>query len=336
MGIARLRSLLVIALGALALSACNSTTQSAPLAGVPSASIEVPLTSVGCTTTDTCLALGASSATSGPTTLGEDRSAHGTWHPVRVPAAASARLDELACARTACLAGGAQLSGDLLWRYRSATHAVTVLDPPPGGQGVRALACASDTACVLIDVTSVVGAARLSWTSDAGATWTRPVAIPWSAHLTVTGVACRSLTCVVVATSGTHVSLEETSDAGLTWTPLAVSAQWRTMKDLHCWHSSCVALVSGETSSLVRSRDFAATWTALALSSRTRAIACVHPTRCVAVGQSASGAGMVTTITERRVHDLALVYAPSVLFDAACGTSECAAIGASTLVALAP
>lgn len=337
MTIARPRALLVIVVASLALAACGTTTPSTSLAGVPSASIEVPLTNVGCTSTDTCLALGTSNAASGPTALGEDRGTHGSWHTLSLPSAPSSRLDTLACARTSCLAGGAQPSGDLLWRYQVGTRAVSALTPPPGGQDVRALTCVSDASCALIDVTSVVGAARLAWTLDAGTTWTTPTAIPWSVNTTVTGIACSSeSTCLVAATTGNHVRLEETTDAGATWTPLTVSGQWRVLRDLRCSSSQCTALAAGESNALVRTRNFATSWTSLTLAPGTHAVACTRLVRCVAVGQSTSGAGTITTITERHLHHEALLYAPTPLFAAACGARVCVAIGASTLVATAP
>lgn len=336
MTIARPAVLLVLA--GLVLSACTSTPPAVtPLSGVPSASIEVPLAGVGCTTGDTCVALGTSNAVSGPTTIGEDRRAHGTWHALNMPNTPSSRLDALVCAATSCLAGGAQPSGDLLWRYDATTRAVASLNAPAGGEDVRALACTSDSSCALVDSTSVVGAARLSFTNDAGATWSAPRTIAWTLNTTVTSLACQNQsTCLVAATTGTHVKLESTIDAGITWTPLAVSSTWRALKDVHCWASRCAALAVGDTTALVRSRNFAATWTSLALSSGARSVACASLTRCLVAGESTSGAGTITTIFERRLHRAALVYAPTPLFAAACGVNVCVAIGASTLVAAKP
>ena len=332
------RPALLLVLAGLVLSACTSAPNTVvPLAGVPSASIEVPLASVGCTTGDTCVALGTSNAASGPATIGEDRKAHGTWHILNTPNTPSSRLDALVCAATSCLAGGAQPSGDLLWRYDATTRAVASLNAPTGGVDVRALACTSDSKCALVDSTGVVGAARLSFTSDAGATWSAPRAIPWTLNTTVTALACQNeSTCLVAATTGTHVKLESSTDAGVTWTPLAVPGSWRAIKDLRCWTSRCAALAVGDATALVRSRDFAATWTSLALSSGARAVACANLTRCLVAGESSSGAGTITTILERRLHHTALVYAPTPLFAAACGVSVCVAIGASTLVAAKP
>lgn len=336
MTFARPRSLLVIAAAGLALAGCASATVTT-LAGVPSASIEVPLSVVGCTSTDTCLALGTSNSASGPSALAEQRRAGGTWRALRVPSAPSSRLGAMACSHTACLAGGEQPSGDLLWRYDALTNTLSVASAPGGGRGVVALSCASDTNCALVDEASVVGPARLSLTSDAGATWTTPTTIPGTLNTTVTGLACTSeTTCLVVASTGAHALATSTTDAGATWSSLAVPSKWRSLSDLTCWASSCVALAQGHSSTLVRSRDFAATWKSLALASGTHALACTRATRCVVVGQSSSGAGAITTVLERHSRRVALDYAPSPLFDAACGANVCAAIGASTLVATKP
>jgi hypothetical protein len=332
----RPRPLLVIAVAGLALAGCASATVTT-LAGVPSASVEVPLSVVGCTSADTCVALGTSNSASGPSALGEQRRASGTWHALSVPSAPSSRLAAMACSHTLCLAGGDQPSGDLLWRYDALTSTISVARSPAGGQGVVAMSCASDARCALVDVTSVVGPARLSFTSDAGATWTAPTTIPGTQDVTVTGLVCASeTTCLVTASTGTHALATSTTDAGATWTALAVPSSWRTLSDLACWSSSCVALAQGQTSALVRSRDFAATWKSLALTSGTHALACTRATRCIAVGQSSSGAGAITTVVERHAQRVALDYAPTPLFDAACGAHVCAAIGASTLVATTP
>ena len=112
----------ILAVGALALSACGSPPPAAPapIKGVPSASIEVPLSSVGCTTSGTCVAVGASNRPGGLTTIAEDRGTHGPWRSLAAPSLASARIEAMACATTTCLVGGAQPAGTFLWRFDAA------------------------------------------------------------------------------------------------------------------------------------------------------------------------------------------------------------------------
>jgi hypothetical protein len=325
----------ILATCALALSACGSSPAAPPpITGVPSASIEVPLSSVGCTTSGTCVAVGASNRLGGLTTIAEDRGTRGPWRAVAVPVVASARLEAMSCAATTCLVGGAQSAGTFLWRYDATTRTISTLTPPAGAQDVRALSCSSNSACALVDSTSVVGPARLAFTSDAGATWTTPVAMPWTANASVTALACETDTCLVAASTATAALLESTSDAGATWSSLSVPSRWRSLGDLSCWATHCAALAEGDGVALVRSRDFATTWTTLALPSSTRAISCSNLSRCLVAGQAPGGAGSLATVHERRLHALSLAYVPEPLTEVACAAHACAAIGASTLVAL--
>ena len=321
---------------ALALSACGSSPSAPPppVTGVPSASIEVALSNVGCTTSGTCLAVGASNRVGGLTTVAEDRGVRGPWHALAAPTVPSARIEATSCAATICLVGGAEPTGTFLWRYDATAHTISPLSAPRGAQDVRALSCSSDVTCALVDSTSVVGAARLVFTNDAGASWTAPTSMPWTANATVTALACTSDSCLVAARTASSVLLELTNDAGASWTTLTVPSTWRSLGDLTCWATHCAALAEGDGAALVRSRDFGATWTTLALASSTRAIACTNLTRCVVAGEAPSGAGSLATVRVRRVHALSLAYVPEPLIGAACAGHACAAIGASTLVAL--
>ena len=325
----------IVAACALALSACGSTPATPPpITGVPSASIEVPLSNVGCATSGTCLAVGTSNRVSGLATLAEDRTGRGPWRDVTVPAVSSARLEAMACAVTVCLVGGTRPTGTFLWRYDARTRTFTTLSPPAGEQDVRALSCSSDTSCALVDSTSVVSAARIAFTTDAGASWTTPRPIPSTQNATVTALACEEHACVVAASTGSTPLLETTSDAGANWTSSTLPRAWHSLSDLTCWAAHCAALALGDGVALVRSRDFATTWTTLALPNSTRALACSNLSRCVVVGESNGGAGWLATVRERRLRVVSLDYVPTPLTDVACATHACAAIGASTLVAL--
>ena len=325
---------MAIAAASLLLSACGSAPAAAPpITGVPSASIEVPLSSVACTTSGTCLAVGASNRLGGLTTVAEYRAARGPWRALIAPAAPSARIEAISCAATTCLVGGAQPAGTFLWRFDATSHTLSPLTAPPGAQDVRALSCASDSTCALVDSTSAVGPARLAFTSDAGATWTAPVAVPWTQNATVTALSCAATNCLVAASAATSVLLESTVDAGATWTALAVPSTWRSLSDLTCWSTHCAALAVGGGASLVRSRDFGATWTTLALDASTRAVACSDLTHCIVAGQTPSGQGSLARVLKRRERALALAYVPEPLIGAACAKHTCVAIGASTLVA---
>ena len=325
--------------GALVLAGCGTTARVAAIAGTPSISIAVPLRTVACTGTGTCVAVGASGADTGPATAGEYRAATGPWRALPVPAAPSSQVIASSCWSDGCLFGGARPSGDLVWYYDALTRTMSEVRSPAGGSDVSQLSCFAASSCALVDTTGIAAGARISFSTDAGATWTHPVDVTMAGGARVTALSCTSASdCLVVVTSPNSTSsIESTSDAGGTWTSVAIPATWQLVSSLSCHALDCAALVGAASGPrFARSRDGGLTWRSTALSDQANAAACTAQGRCVLVGQSGPHQAWLATVVNKKLKSRALQYVPSPLNDVACGARTCAAIAVSTLVALQP
>jgi hypothetical protein len=328
----------VLAAG-LTLAACGTTAGTAYVVGFPSRSISVPLRVVACTTSNSCVAVGTSGSDVGPSSVGEFRRPNGQWTPLYVPAAPSSLVTTSACWDSACLIGGTQPTGDLLWAYDATTRTVTTLATPHAGQGVSALSCFASESCAVIDSLGVAEGARISFTIDGGASWTTPLSMSWSIGDPVTAVSCAdALNCLVAATAaGGRALVEVTLDGGVTWTVRPTSPTWNSLSSLSCTGLRCVGLASTSSGAVVeRTQTFARTWSSVALNQRANALACTSYTKCVVVGQTKSNNPWFATLRHRALHVEPLKYVPTPLTSAACGAKVCVAIGVSTVLALRP
>ena len=325
-----------VALGAiaLALAGCAPAVVAARLTGTPAISISVPLSNVGCTLNDVCVAAGTSSDTVGPSAVGEFRTPKGKWLNLALPTSPSPLLVASACAGTLCLLGGSSPGHDLLWVFDARDHALSMGTPPEGGIGVDALAC-SELACALVD-TGVHGVLRFTISTDGGATWTVPTVMAWASRDAVTTLSCGTIfDCAMgVLTPHHRFILYVTADGGVTWSARATPTAWTTLTSLTCEGSRCVALASTATSSkLVRTKNFALTWSVRTLAHGANALACTT-TACIVVGQRANDEPWLTTVSGGVSARAALRYVPTPLLGVACGSKICAAIGVTTLVSV--
>lgn len=334
------RGAVVACVAALMLAGCGTAAVIKPhVTGTPSLSINVPLQSVACTTSGSCVAAGADGSRAAPSLVGEVRHANGVWTALEVPNTPVTTISSAACWARQCLVGGTQPSGDALWLIVPSTQSVSVSPTPHAGRGISALSCFAPSSCAMVDTTGITGGARLSFTSDGGATWTTPQPMTWTVGQSVTALSCTdALNCLVAAMNpARQVRLEVTHDAGATWTVRPVPTTWTTLTSLTCAHLQCVGLVSTTSGSLVvRTSTFARLWKNVSLANQANALACARLSRCVLVGQTASQGPWLATLKGRRVTNIALSYVPSPLIDAACGVKICAAVGVSTVLSLHP
>lgn len=331
------RSVTALALAGLLLAACG-TPRAAPvprLAGTPATSFSVPLTNVGCTRNDVCVAVGTSATSDGLAAVGEFSTARSPWIDLALPSTASPLITSTACGGTTCLIGGSQARSDLLWVFSAATHQVTPAPTPTGGVGVDALSCAS-FGCALIDNTGADEPPRISFTADE-TTWSTPTPIPWAAGDAVSSLSCGDATdCLVSALTGAqHLVLYATDDAGATWTARATPAAWTTITSLSCGGRRCDALASTASGSLaVRTTNLGRTWTHVTLPSGASALGCATMSECVAVGRRGDDGPWLVGVARTSTEAVRLRYVPTALLNVACGTKLCAAIGVTTLVTI--
>ncbi len=333
------RAVTGVLVAGLTLAGCGTAISGTHVLGSPSRSISVPLRVVACTAANSCVAVGTSGSDVGPSSVGEFRRPNGTWVPLNVPAALSSVLGSAACWANACLVGGTQPAGDLLWTYDASTKSISPAPTPRGGLGISALSCYSDQSCAAVDSTGIVGDSRLSFTSDGGATWTSPLPMKWSANDSITSLSCSdALDCLAAATGlDGRALVEVTHDGGGSWAARTLSADWNSLSSLTCVGLRCVGLASSANgSSVERTQSFGRGWSAIPLNARTNALACTSFTLCVLVGQTNAQAPWLATLHHRAVTVASLRYVPSPLTSVACGTKVCAAIAVSTVLALRP
>ncbi len=331
-----LRVVATLTIGALLLAGCaTSQVATTTLSGTPAFSISVPLSSVGCTLNDICVAVGTSSTNVGPSAVAEFSTPKGRWLNLALPSATSPLVTSTACSGSQCLIGGSQPGNDLVWRFVASSHSIVVATAPPGGVGINALTC-NELNCDAID-TNAMGIPRLSLSGDDGLTWTHPLSMPWASGDAITSLSCGAVfDCAVSATTSQHhVELYVTRDGGLTWTRRTTPNSWTSLTSMTCQQRSCVALASVGTSSLVvRSTNFTRTWTSVSLRQRANAMACSTLTSCVVVGQHTNATPWLATLSGAAPLTTSLRYVPSPLLNVACGSKVCAAIAVTTVLSM--
>jgi hypothetical protein len=323
--------------GALVLASCGTAvvaTQS--VIGTPARSISVPLTNVGCTLNDFCVAVGTSSASVGPTSVAEFVTPAGNWFPLTLPSAPSPLVTSTACTTTQCLIGGSQPGRDLLWRFSAIGHTLTYATPPRGGIGIVALNC-DELNCALVDTNAVGATPRFSLSADGGLTWTEPIDMAWASGDAITSLACGAVfDCVVSALTQRHqVSLYATRDGGTTWTQRLTPRAWTSLTSISCVKLRCAAIADiAAASKVVRSSNLGKTWTSVSLKQQSNALACTTLTSCVVVGQRSDASPWLVILHAGTTNNVSLRYVPSPLVGVACGTKRCAAIGVTTVLSV--
>ena len=309
--------------------------------GLPAISISVPLSSVACTTNNSCVALGTSVLDVSTTSVGEYRSNTGRWSALSVPVAdASTFIASSSCWTDGCLFVGSQTSGDLVWRYDESTHAVTAATAPTSALGVNAVSCYTSLTCAIIDSTST--GTRFLRTVDGGASWSSPVALGVDPQDTVTSLSCTSeLDCIASFLNASNgVALYVTSDGGATWTAKFSfsTLPWVALTSLTCAGRKCLALAKLPTGwRIVRTKNFGESWKKVdSLTGSVLSLACASLERCVVGGMNGSSSAWLATLRSNAITPVQLTYVPSPIADVACGSRICAAIGVTTVMALRP
>lgn len=327
----------MLGVGALVLASCGTAHVKAQrLNGTPALSISVPLSNVGCTLNDVCVAVGTSSANVGPTSVGEFATPRGRWFAVALPVTSQPSITSTACSGTECLFAGSVAGRDLLWRFDATSHSVSIVNPPPGGDGVSALTC-NKLNCALIDSSASASSPRFSFSADGGVTWSNPLPMTWAKGDTVTSTSCGEVfNCAVSAVSATHqLEVFITRNDGATWLQRSTPNSWTTLSSLSCEGLHCVGLATiNGASALVRSSTFARTWTHVSLPQHANALSCVAMSSCVVVGQNSKALPWLAIVRGSATVTRPLRYVPTPLLGVACGSKVCAAIGVTTVVSV--
>ena len=329
------------AMAALVLSSCG-TAAVAPLplvSGVPSISITVPLTSVGCTTT-ACVALGTSSTDVTPTSVGESRGASGGWQPLSTPTLTSTvTFEGSSCWADSCLFVGQDASGDVAWGYDGTTNTVSPVTTPTGGAAEQAVSCFAPLSCATIDDATRIGN-RFEVTSDGGVTWSTPVTLP-EPDDAIRSLACSAaLDCLVaMSSSNDSIAIYASVDSGASWTPRTSSttAGWETLTSLTCQKLVCLGLAEEQSGwHVVRTKTLGRTWSVKSAFkvavNTTPTLACSSITHCAIAGTKDDSTPWLASYDEGTLTTRKLNYVPSPILQLACGPKVCAGIGVTTLL----
>ncbi len=203
---------------------------------------------------------------------------------------------------------------------------------------MNAISCDAGRSCAVID-TGAGTSPRLSVTPDGGATWTTPHVIDAAKGDVVTAFACASeFHCLVATTTPTGaLNLFATSDGGMSWSLTTTPVTWTALRSLHCRARRCVAVVSSTTGDrFVRTTNFGERWRGVALAHGANAVACTAFATCVVAGLNGTSGAWLGIVHGRTVTSATLQYVPSPLLGVACGSRVCAAVGVTTVLALAP
>jgi len=327
----------------LVLASCATATVTvAPHAsGLPAVSISVPLSSVACTTNNSCVAIGTSNLDVSPTSVGEYRSANGHWTALAVPSAgASTYVASSSCWSDGCVFVGSQSNEDLVWRYDASSNSISVATAPTGASGIEAVSCYRALTCAIID--SFKSNQRVLTTDDGGATWSPVGDVGVSSRDSVTSLACPSnLMCIASFLNASNgIVVYVTTDGGTTWTTRAgfSTVSWAALTSLNCVGSKCVGLAKLSTGwRIVRTDNFGKSWSKVAaLRTSILTLACASLKRCLVGGMEGSSSPWLATVTSGAVTSVKLKYVPTQIADVACGSKICAAIGVTTVLALRP
>jgi hypothetical protein len=327
----------------LVLASCATATVTvAPhVSGLPAVSISVPLSSVACTTDNSCVAIGTSNLDVSPTSVGEYRSANGRWTALAVPSAdASTYVATSSCWSDGCVFVGSQSNRDLVWRYDASSNSMSVAAAPTGASGIEEVSCYRALTCAIID--SSKSSQRFLVTDDGGATWSQVGDIGVPSQDSVTSLACTSnLECIASFLNASNgIVVYVTTDGGTTWTTRTgfSTVTWTALTSLNCVGSKCVGLAKLSTGwRIVRTDNFGKKWSKVAsLRNSILTLACASLERCVVGGLEGSSSPWLATVTSGSVTSVKLKYVPTQIADVACGSKICAAIGVTTVLALRP
>jgi hypothetical protein len=311
--------------------------------GLPAISISVPLSSIACTTNNSCVTLGTSNLEVSPTSVGEYRLANGHWAALAVPTAdTSTVITSSSCWNDGCLFVGSQSSGDLVWRFDEADRAMTVATAPRSASGIESVSCFSAMTCAIFDFSKT--GPRFLTTDDGGTTWSTPVSLGVPSQDSVTSLSCTAeLRCIASFLNASNgIEVYVSSDGGATWTPRTTfsTVTWAALTSLNCSKMKCLGLAKLSTGwRIVRTDNFGRSWKKVAsLHGDDLTLACTSLERCVVGGMTnfQSSVPSLATVTSGSVTAVRLKYVPSPISDVACGSKICAAIGVTTVLTLRP
>jgi hypothetical protein len=348
------RGLVVVLAGAatsLALSACGASSDAATINGQPSLQISVPLSVAACEPNGLCFAVGTTGVDTPPTSAAEVTARGNEWHVASTPNAPSTIIAAASCWDGGCLFGGSNAASDVVWATKTNTKILPAA-APSGGIGVSGISCFAPRECAALDASSN-GAERVSFTSDGGATWGAPIAVPTAPSELGTSISCVDAKHCVVAQSsasgGNSAAAWTATDNGFITSysghQVPGGHPWTQLSNLLCTSRRCIGRLGDAAGhSMVIVVDLARgqwfhtrpAWrSTLKLPFTVDAVACTPALRCVATGTH-GGTGVAWSSSGSTWSKLNLRYVSDPLTGAACGRNRCVAMNDWTVITFAP
>ena len=349
-----------IALAGLLLSACGRSTPTHPavsglsVTGTPSLNISVPLTTVGCTTTDYCLAVGTTTLEAGATSAAQVIGPTGGWHSITIAPISAGSISRIACGAHTCLIYGRNATGALLLTWSVGDAGTTAVSLPDTFLGIADITCSPTTTVDVCTAVSDSEPPAFAVSQNFGRTWMPIILLSqWltTTKATVVDVRCSTISCAAVGTTATGLSAVQlnpgpststTSSASTTSTMLSSPATMSSTLSLAkktlvaTW---CDHLAPTHCTVVVRSADSATHATSFSGAGQRHVvvpaghrIACAAQTGCVAITSS----GVVAATNWHHSLSVTQTYVPDRFVSVACGQSRCAAVSATTATYFRP
>lgn len=355
------RLAVAVALAGLLLAACGrsastpSAADSLSVTGTPSLNISVPLTTVGCTTTDYCLAVGTTTLDSGSTSAAQVSGPTGGWHSITISPIPAGSVSRVACGAHTCLISGRDATGTFLLTWSVGDASTTAVSLPDKFLGIADLTCSPTNTADICTAVSDSEPPAFAVSQNFGRTWTPLILLSqWltATQATIVDVRCSTTSCAAVGTTATGLSAVYVNPAPSTSTTSSVSTTSTTMPSSSATVSStlslarktlvatwCVNLAPTHCTVVVRAADSATSATSFSGVGRHHVvvpaghtIACAALTGCVSITTS----GGLAVTNWHHALSVTQTYVLDKWVSVACGTTRCAAVSATTVTRFRP
>jgi len=323
--------------------------------GTPSLNISVPLTTVGCTTTDYCLAVGTTTLEAGATSTAQVIGPTGGWHSITISPIPAGTVSRVACGAHTCLISGRDATGAFLLTWSVGDASTTAVSLPGTFLGIADLTCSPTTTLDTCTAVSDSEPPAFAVSQNFGRTWTPIILLSqWltATKATVVDVRCSTTSCAAVGTTATGLSAVQLNPGPSTSTTSSISTTSTSILSSPATVSStlslakktlvttwCDRLEPTHCTVIVRSADSATHATSFSgvgqhhvVVPAGHTIACATQSGCVAITSS----GVLAATNWHHSLSVTQTYVPDHFVSVACGTTRCAAISTTTATYFRP
>jgi hypothetical protein len=339
----------VVALAGLLLGGCGriapgpATSAARNLTAAASVDISVPLTHVACTTTDICVAVGATGLDSGATSAAQFVTPRHGWQGLAIDPIASGTITQITCGTQRCLVAGTDPTGNFLMNWTVGSDHIARVTYPSNLGALRSLACSASPTGDVCTAVSDTQPPVIAISTDGGTQWTMTTLLSsWlrAPALSLLDAHCSPSLCLGIARLSSGALLSDVVTAANTPTGAT-----RSLVSTIARHSA--TLLSSRCTSLsparcvVRWREAGHLNQATIGGSSHRPsrvtlpldgpLACTERGHCVAISR-----GQLTVSDGSQPSSVSVSYLPDALVAVACGSQHCAAVSPSAALYFRP